>query len=123
METKEILFLLITTVLIFHEIRKIKDSEYIFEASREIRKRIKEGLSNNLKEFPRYESVLFWDILELIFLIFGLLSPQWYLYLAIIVLSWSAIQKINIYFFRIDAIITILIFILTVLDRFFIINH
>ena len=118
METKEILFLLITTVLIFHEIRKIKDLEYIFEASREIRKRIKDGLSNNLKEFPKYESVLFWDTLELIFLIFGLLSPQWYLYLSIIVLSWSAIQKINIYFFRIDAIITILIFILTILDRF-----
>ena len=118
METKEILFLLITTVLIFHEIRKIKDSEYIFEASKEIRKRIKDGLSNNLEEFPKYESVLFWDTLELIFLIFGLLSPQWYLYLAIIVLSWSAIQKINVCFFRIDAIITILIFMLTILDKF-----
>lgn len=121
MKTTEIIFLLITAIVIIHEIRKIKDSAYIFKAAKEIKRRINDGLDCKIHEdFPKYESVILWDLIETIYLFFGAVffSSQWYCFFAIIILSFSSIQKISINFFRIDAIITILILIFAILDRF-----
>lgn len=114
MEMKEILFLLITLIIIIHETRKIKDSYYIFNVAKIVRENPKE-----LENYSKYQSILRFDVLELIFLLLGLMTPQWYCFLAIIILSFSKIQNLGLKFFRLDAILTISIMIISIYCRFF----
>jgi hypothetical protein len=116
METKEILFLLVTLMIVIHEARKIKDARYIFDISKKFR--TKEIEMSKIHEYEKYRSILGWDTFEFLVLIVGVFFSQyWYCFLAIIILSFSKMQTLGIRFFILDAILTMGILLFTIINR------
>ena len=73
---------------------------------------------SKIHEYEKYRSILEWDTFEFLVLIVGVFFSQyWYCFLAIIILSFSRMQRLGIRFFILDAILTMGILLFTIINR------
>ena len=111
MTTGTIIFYLFLIVVIFHEIRKIKKAELIYNLSKEIKKEeSSEKRQEIFQNSPEYKAICYLDMMEMLLLIYGIFTDQqWPCFLGIFILSLSKIQKLSPLFVKIDSILTIII--------------
>ena len=111
MTTGTIIFYLFLIVIIFHETRKIKKAELIYNLSKEIKKeKSPEKQHEIFQNNPEYKIICYLDMMEMLLLIYGIFTDlQWPCFLGIFILSLSKIQKLSPLFVKIDSILTVII--------------
>lgn len=114
----KILFYLFVGILALYEILKASNYKKLYSRTSEYRRIPKEESEAYLKEHPTLLAMALMDIVGWVTLIVGLMTSQWILFLAVMVLALSRFQRLGSWAVLLDSIVTAIIYIFAIINAY-----
>lgn len=112
------LFYLFVGILALYEILKASNYKKVYSRTSEYRRLPKEESEAYLYEHPNLLAMALMDIVGWVTLIGGLMTSQWILFLAVMILSLSRFQRLCSWAVLFDSIVTAMIYVFAIINTY-----